>query len=61
MRFGGIDGELKVVGSMVVEGSTPSLPLPRICWRRRINDTGTAIVGVQGRLGDLIARTALLY
>jgi hypothetical protein len=50
MRFGGIGGELKVVVSMVVEGSTPSLPLPRICWRRRINDTGTAVVGVQGGL-----------
>jgi hypothetical protein len=43
MRFGGIDGGVKV-GSMVVEGSTPSLSPPRRCWRRRINDTGTVVV-----------------
>jgi len=47
MRFGGIDGGLKV-GSMVVEGSTPSLSPPRGCWRRRFNETGTAVVDVGG-------------
>lgn len=47
MRFGGIDGGLKV-GSMVVERSTPSLSPPRRCWR--IKDRGTAVVDVGGEV-----------
>jgi len=54
MRFGGIDGGLKV-GSMVVEGSTPSLSPSRRCWRRRIYDTRSAVVDVGGEESTIAA------